>query len=350
MLSGWYSELSEGIYLMLTKLFFLLTALIIFNSSPAWGQWPLWGNLTLPVGSAIEGIGLRKDQILIGSAGTYTYASELIGKNNNSAEEEHSGSLNITEFNLFTGYGLSSLINLYANLPIKRISQNPAIEDSHHRTESLTGIGDIRLSLKWVIRNQYFGPGWRLFFASDLVVPTGDSFNGNPFSESADSTGHRHFALGNGTKSADISFEAWHRSEFPFIMGATIRHGIYSSTSDVGYNPGLNTKIVIHAIRQREFFKNVFPYLKLSTRFDRKDEWDKINPPNSGGTFIDGMLGCNLEINEKVSGIINFDFPIWKSATGEQLDSFRFVLSFRRIINWMDKWLMSSHKTKKGEK
>jgi len=116
-------------------------------------------------------------------------------------------------------------------------------------------------------------------------------------------------------------------------MGATFRHGIYSSTSDIGYKPGLRTKIEIHAIRQREIIRNVFPYLKLTTRFDRKDEWETINPPNSGGTFIDGMVGINLEINEKVSGIINFDFPIWKSVTGEQLDSFRFVFSLRRIIN-----------------
>ena len=183
------------------------------------------------------------------------------------------------------------------------------------------------------MRNQYLGPGWRLFFGSDFVVPTGDSFDSDPFSDIAGSKEHRHFAPGNGTKLSDISFEAWHRSEFPFIMGATIRQGIYSSTSDVGYNPGLSTKITIHAIRQRGIFKNAFPYLKLTTRFKRKDEWNEINPPNSGGTFIDGMLGFNLEINEKVSGIINIDFPIWKSATGEQLDSFRFVFSLRRIIN-----------------
>ena len=278
-------------------------------------------------------MGLLKNQILIGSAGTRSYASELIGNNNNSAELENSGSLDITQFNLFAGYGISSLINLYINIPIKRISQNPAIVNNHHRSESLTGIGDTRVSLKWVIRNQYLGPGWRLFLGSDLVIPTGDTFDGNPFSELAGSINHRHFALGNGTQQVDFSFEAWHRSEFPFVMGATIRHGIYSSTSDVGYNPGLNTKITIHAIRQRGIFKNVFPYLKLTTRFKRKDEWNEIIPPNSGGTFIDGMLGFNLEINEKVSGIINFDFPIWKSVTGEQLDSFRFVFSFRKILN-----------------
>ena len=246
---------------------------------------------------------------------------------------ESSGSLGITEFNLFAGYGLSSRINLYANLPIKRISQNPVTENIHHRTESLTGIGDIRLSLKWIIRNQYLGPGWRLFFGSDVVVPTGDSYISNPFSDNTVSNDHMHFALGNGTQQIDISMEAWHRSEFPFVIGVSVRHGIYSSTSDVGYNPGLNTKMTLHAIRQRSIFNNAFPYFKLTTRFNRKDEWNKLNPLNSGGSFIDGMLGFNLEISEKVSGIINLDFPIWKKATGEQLDSFRFVLSFRRVIN-----------------
>lgn len=234
---------------------------------------------------------------------------------------------------MFVGYGISNILNLYVNLPIKRVSQNPVVEDIHHRTESISGIGDTRISLKWILRNQRLGPGWRLFFGSDLVVPTGDSFDSNPFSEISDSTNHRHFALGNGTQLADVSMEVWHRSEFPFILGATIRQALYSSTSDVGYNPGLNSKMTIHAIRQRTIFKNVFPYLRLTTQFKRKDEWNGKAAPNSGGTFVDGMLGFNLEISDKVSGVINFDFPIWKSVTGNQLDSFRFVFSFRRIIN-----------------
>ena len=213
------------------------------------------------------------------------------------------------------------------------MSQNPVVEDIHHRTESLNGIGDTRISLKWVLRNQRLGPGWRLFFGSDFVLPTGDSFDVNPFSTSADFSDHRHFALGNGSKLADVSLEVWTRSEFPFIIGATIRQGVYSSTSSVGYNPGLNSKITIHAIRQRALFRNVFPYLKLTTRIKRKDEWNEKAAPNSGGTFVDGMVGLNLEINDRVSGLINFDFPIWKSVTGNQLDSFRFVFSFRRIIN-----------------
>ena len=164
-------------------------------------------------------------------------------------------------------------------------------------------------------------------------MPTGDSFESNPFSVSADSIDHRHFALGSGAQLADVSFEVWNRSEFQFVMGAAIRQGIYSSTSNVGFKPGLRSKLTIHAIRQRPIFKNFFPYLKLTTRIERKDEWNEINPTNSGGTFVGGMLGFNLEINNKVSGLINFDFPIWKSVTGNQLDSFRFVISFRRIIN-----------------
>lgn len=191
----------------------------------------------------------------------------------------------------------------------------------------------MRISIKWVLRNQYFGPGWRLFFGTDLVLPTGDSFDTDPFMKSVEFIDHRHFALGDGTQLAEVSLEAWNRSEFPFIMGTTVRQGIYSSTSNVGFHPGVNSKIIIHAIMQRAIFRNVFPYLRLTTRIKRKDEWNGINPPNSGGTFIEGMLGFNLEINDRVSGLINFDFPIWKSATGNQLDSFRFVFSFRRIIN-----------------
>lgn len=214
------------------------------------------------------------------------------------------------------------------------MSQNPVVEDIHHRTESLSGIGDTRISLKWILRNQHIGPGWRLFFGTDYVLPTGNFIEHDPFIlTTIVPTDHRHFAPGNGSKLADVSFEVWNRSEFPFVMGATIRQGIYSSTTKYRFKSGLKSKITIHAIMQRAIFRNVFPYLKLTTRNNNNDEWDEKAAPNSGGTFVDGMLGFNLEISDEVSGVINFDFPIWKSVTGDQLDSFRFVFSFRRIIN-----------------
>ena len=262
-----------------------------------------------------------------------SYSSEILGNDDSSSELKHAGSLDISELNLFIGYGVSNILNLYVNLPIKRISQNPVEEDIHHRTESISGIGDTRISFKWILRNQRLGPGWRIFFGTDYVLPTGDSNKHNPFLRSFISTDHRHFALGDGSQLADVSFEVWHRSEFPFVMGATIRQGIYSSTTKYRFRSGLNSKLTIHAIRQRAIFRNVFPYLKLTTRNKNNDEWDGKAAPNSGGTFVDGTLGFNLEVNDKVSGVINFDFPIWKSVTGDQLDSFRFVFSFRRIIN-----------------
>jgi len=262
-----------------------------------------------------------------------SYSSEILDKVNSSAELEHAGSLEISELNLFVGYGVSNILNLYVNLPIKRISQNPAEEDEHHRTESISGIGDTRISLKWVVRNQRIGPGWRVFFGTDYVLPTGESNKHNPFTRSIIPTDHRHFALGDGSKLADVSFEVWNRSEFPFVMGATIRQGIYSSTTKYRFRSGLKSNITIHAIWQHAIFSNVFPYLKLTTRNNNNDEWDGTAAPNSGGTFVDGTLGFNLEINDKVSGLINFEFPVWKSVTGDQLDSFRLVFSFRRTIN-----------------
>ena len=278
-------------------------------------------------------MGLHQKQFLIGGESSFSHLSEVLKSGNNPGEGEHSGSIEISALNIFAGYGISNQINLYLNLPLKRISQSPDEENNHHRTEKLTGIGDARFSLKWIIRNQYIGPGWRLFIGSDINLPTGEQYESNPFAENAESVPHRHFALGSGASSAEVSLEAWHRSEFPFILGVTIKQGFYSSTSEVGYDPGLRTNISLHAIRQRGFLRKAYPYFKLSLRVQGRDEWSGVTAPNSGGSFIDGMVGLNLELGDKLSGVLNIDFPVWESAVDEQLEAFRIALSLRRVFN-----------------
>lgn len=278
-------------------------------------------------------MGLNQKQFLIGGESSFSHLSEFLKSGDNPDEGAHSGSIDISTLNLFAGYGISNLINLYINLPLKRISQNPDEENNHHRTEKLTGIGDTRFSLKWIIRNQYIGPGWRLFIGSDVNLLTGEQYELNPFADNADSVKHRHFALGTGASSAEVSLEAWYRSEFPFILGVTIKQGIYSSVSEVGYDPGLRTNISLHAIRQRGFLRKAYPYFKLSLRMQGRDEWSGVTAPNSGGSFIDGMFGLNLELGNNVSGVLNFDFPVWESAVDEQLDAFRIALSLRKFFN-----------------
>jgi len=278
-------------------------------------------------------VGLNQKQFLIGGESSFSHLSEVFGSGDNPGEGAHSGNIEISALNLFAGYGISNLINLYFNLPFKRISQSPDEEDNHHRTEKLTGIGDVRFSVKWIIRNQYIGPGWRLFVGSDINLPTGEQYELNPFADNADSVKHRHFALGNGASSAEVSLEAWRRSEFPFILGVTIKQGVYSSVSEIGYDPGLRTNISLHAIRQRGFLRKAYPYFKLSLRLQGRDEWSGVIAPNSGGSFIDGMFGLNLELGNNISGVLNFDFPVWESAVDEQLDAFRIALSLRKFFN-----------------
>ncbi|HDP99094.1 MAG TPA: hypothetical protein ENN22_07925 [bacterium] len=147
-------------------------------------------------------------------------------KPDNSTEEVHKdedsfheGNINIHTFNAYALFGLSHKLNLLMRFPLIIWHQNAEHEDIHHRTETIKGMSDISLGLRWLIRNEVFGPGQRLFAGVNLSFPTAKSYNMNPFSERADSVRHSHFALGDGHFSLDSKIEWWYRSEFPFVVG-----------------------------------------------------------------------------------------------------------------------------------
>ncbi len=115
---------------------------------------------------------------------------------------DHLGSAAVQEVQLFGMLGLSPRVNALVILPYVRWSQTPHEEDAHHRNETIQGLRDARLGLRFVVTNTPFGPGERLFLGLTLALPTAPSYAGNPFAAGADTVDHRHFTLGNGTACA----------------------------------------------------------------------------------------------------------------------------------------------------
>lgn len=220
-------------------------------------------------------------------------------------------------------------MNILSILPILYWHQNADYQDAHHRTETVFGIGDISIGARWLIKNQSFGPGQRLFIGLDVSIPTGESYENNPYSSDADSINHRHFALGDGLVSLTVNSEWWYRSEYSYVFGISGRYSFPWEKSDIGFLPGKQYWLNLHAIRQKPLFAGIFPYLKLLINLEAPDYWEGIKAKNSGGKMVEGMLGLDLEINEKITAVISFNIPIWRELKGSQLDSYTLAASFR---------------------
>ncbi|MFQ6607390.1 MAG: hypothetical protein ACE5EE_02510 [Fidelibacterota bacterium] len=245
--------------------------------------------------------------------------------------DSHFGDIRIQTFNTFLVFGLTPKVNLLTTIPFLDWNQEAEHEDNHHRTESIRGFGDIVLGVRWLYRNQSFGPGTKLFFGTDITLPSGESYKVNPFSEGADSLQHRHFALGKGVMISSLYFEWWYRSEFPLVLGASGRYDFPWTESNLGYEPGQKVFISLHIIRQTPVFKVVFPYLRANIWYEKSDSWEGVRVVNSGGTSLEGMIGIEVEISEKISAVLSLNTPVWRKIDGSQLDQISLAVSLRAL-------------------
>ena len=78
-------------------------------------------------------------------------------------------------------------------------------------------------------------------------------------------------------------------------------------------------------------YKRGFPYLTIRYRWEGTDHWAGQPAPNSGGYFLDVSAGLDLELSEKISGVVRFHTPLWTQADGSQQSSSGLEINFRFV-------------------
>jgi len=135
----------------------------------------------MPVGSADKGVGLGAGEIMITLDHTYQFidwehsAIPFPNAENPDEDFEHLGLLKSNIFNV----GLTIGINDYWNITFSQIFGERCMEwegeeeSSHHRTECSSSdfdnavggyLGDARINIKYIFKNQGKGIGDRIFF------------------------------------------------------------------------------------------------------------------------------------------------------------------------------------------
>ena len=245
--------------------------------------------------------------------------------------EEHIGRTQVHQVTLFGLYGLHPRLNALIKLPFIHWRQEADKPDVHHRNESVQGLRDLQVGLRWVLSNAQFGPGQRLFIGVNLDLPTAPSYKLNPFGGDADSINHHHFVLGTGATTVTLYGEWWYRSEFPWVTGLVARFRPRLFTSRKGFQPGSRLELDFHAIGHSYRLWRAFPYLTLNFRREIGDYWDGSPAPNSGGLFIEASAGLDFELTESVSAVFRFRGPIWTKVEGGQQISRGLELALRTI-------------------
>ena len=249
-----------------------------------------------------------------------------------SAADDHGGFITVRTASAYGLFGISNRLNLLVRLPYEHWHQFAEHPDNHHRTQTVAGLADAEIGLRWLLKNQIFGPGQRLYLGWNLSLPTGSSYRSNPFAEDADQAPHSHLAVGDGHFASSFYLEWWRRSDFPFVVGILSSLRLPLGRSRAGFQAGQVLSLNLQAVYQRPVVRKVFPYFKLKFRTAWPDHWQGRTAPNSGGRFLGGSAAVIWQFSSSLSAIPAVDFPLWRSVRGDQLGGTVFSLSMRKIF------------------
>ena len=155
----------------------------------------------------------------------------------------------VLDFELYSatlrlGAGLTERWNLEVELPLRETSIRARFEDAegneipdfpsiHHRTETISGVGDTSLWLRTRLPSR---GGWRFDVRGGVTVPTG-STEEDPFALGEAGDKHQHIFFGSGTWNPQVALGAARRlGEWGVSGWLRVRAPI--DTSSEGYRAG----------------------------------------------------------------------------------------------------------------
>ncbi|MDP6684658.1 MAG: hypothetical protein QGH24_01795 [Candidatus Marinimicrobia bacterium] len=236
-------------------------------------------------------------------------------------------------------YGLAEDWNLETNLSFGiRKMDFLGRENDHHRDESRSGIGDLRLTLRYLSSNVTFGPGTRLFLGGGIILPSNNTVKKNPFAENVGP--HTHFDMSEGAIKYVGEIQYFKRDNSPIVKGGILKFTSATKENKYSYKPGYQLDgIAMFYWQTKEILKGI-PQFSFVAQNRGVDHWEGIETPNSGGSIIQGSVGLmwNLDPHHIT---VSLRMPLYQNLNmvkeGSSVDNhakmWGFSLSYRTIIS-----------------
>ena len=283
---------------------------------------------------------MDKGELLVGN----NFSSQFIDWGHGALDTTgaHEGSLNSNIGEMNFNYGLSENWNIEANLSFGiRGMDFIGKENNHHRDESKTGLGDIRLTLRYLSSNISFGPGTRLFFGGGGVIPSDNTVKKNPFKKPLEK--HTHFDISEGAFKLVGEIQYFKRDTLPIVTGGILKYSSALTENDYSFMPGYQLDVVAMFYWQtKQIFKGI-PQFSLIGQKKGVDHWEGDVTPNSGGLLVIGAAGLMWNLDPH-----HFTFlirmPIYQklnmvqeeSSIKNHADMWGFSFSYRTVLPFGD--------------
>jgi hypothetical protein len=207
--------------------------------------------------------------------------------------DDHEGNLNSSLAEVNATYGISGNWNLSVDV-MTGIRSMDFYRDAniHHRDENKKGMGDTRITLRYLVENTTFGPGQRIFIGGGLVFPSSNSLTENPFALGSEGKEHSHFNLSEGVVKGHAEFQYFRRSEGSIFPGGVLKVDVPLETNQYGFKPGVQFSGAALLYFQTKSFWGGIPFFQMLGQYRNPAIWDGEEAPNSGGSVL--QLGGGL--------------------------------------------------------
>ena len=250
----------------------------------------------------------------------------------NHGADTHSGTQRYLQDLLSLGYGISPRWNGFVEIPYEYRVQRVDEESPHHQNETLAAPGDLHLRLNYLWENTVFGPGWRIYTGTGLILPTGSSYHLNVFAPEADSVYHSHIVSGLGNYQVSVRGEVYYRSDFPVASGLILNGRIPAWNAGNAYSPGIGWSVLwANYFQSVRIFKSI-PRVNLLFSGQTPESWAQQLWPNSGGWQIDVQAGWTTEFSNFWTGAFEVSVPIYQNFRGSQLAGTHVHVTFRYVF------------------
>jgi len=235
--------------------------------------------------------------------------------------------LQLRDITLQAQVGLTKRIGLEIKIPYREVRVDAEFEgldgeplgdfsSIHHRTETVSGFGDVQLAGRFRILQPQDGSGWVVDAIGGVSLPTGDT-EPDAFKLGEQGRRHQHVFFGTGTSDPLVGLEVYRPSDsLPMAGWLRVRTSLHDNSfgyragtrvsSGIGFNPSFGLKS--------------WSFLgQLELYHEEPSQWDGRNARNSGRTDLLGNVGVFWKHSAGVDFHVVVRIPENLSAQGGQL-------------------------------